>query len=59
MIWIYSCAIITAIIVPARITETMIVIIIAAVVTVVLKIGIPVIIHNRMTISMTSMTTMT
>ena len=48
---------ITVIIIPICIMETMAVIIIATAVTAVFKIGIPVVIHNRMMISMTSKTT--
>lgn len=59
MIWIYSCAIIAAIIIPICITETMTVIIIITAVTAVLKIGIPEVIHNRLTIAMKSRTTTT
>ncbi len=54
MIWIYSCAII----VPVCITETMTVIIIAAVVMTFRMIGIPVAILNHTMISMTNRTTM-
>ncbi len=59
MIWIYSCAIIMVIIIPIFILETMAVIIIATAVTAVIKIGIPVVSHNRMMISMMSRMTMT
>lgn len=59
MIWIYSNAIITAIIIPICILETMAVIIIATAVTAVIKIGIPVVSHNRMMISMMSRMTVT
>ena len=54
MIWIYSCAII----VPACITETMTVIIMAAVVMAFRMIGIPEIILNHTMISLTSRTNM-
>ncbi len=57
MIWIYSCAIITARIVQVCITESMTVIIIAAVVIVPIMIGILEVIINRLRISMTSRTT--
>ena len=56
MIWIYSFAIIVAIIIPIYITETMTGIIIVAVVIAPRMIGIPEVIPKRMTSSLTSRT---
>lgn len=59
MIWIYSCAIIAARIVQVFITETMTVIIIAAVVIAPRMIGILEVIINRLMISMRNRMTTT
>ena len=59
MIWIYSCGTIAAIIVLIRITETLTLIIMAAVIVVFIMIGPQEVMVNRMMIPMTSRTTMT